>query len=187
LGYEDHFQAHIVNYADDLVICCQARAEEVLAAMRRIMQRLKLTVNEEKTQVASVPRQEFDFLGYTFGHCYAVPSGRCYLGNRPSKRSVQRLKQALSEATSRRTLPRAFEDVVQDFNRMLRGWGGYFCLGSVGKAYRGIDRHTINRLRRWFWFKHKRTRYGPAAEILYERFRLYSLARSCQRSPWMRA
>jgi RNA-directed DNA polymerase len=143
LGYEERLEAHIVNYADDLVICCRARAEEALAAMRRMMQRLKLTVNEEKTRLAQVPRQEFDFLGYTFGHCYAVPSGRCYLGNRPSKRSVQRLKRALSAATDRRTLPKAFEEVVQDLNRMLRGWGGYFCLGSVGKAYRGIDRHTI--------------------------------------------
>jgi RNA-directed DNA polymerase len=29
--------AHIVNYADDLVICCRGRAEEALARMRDIM------------------------------------------------------------------------------------------------------------------------------------------------------
>jgi len=187
LGYEERLEAHIVNYADDLIICCRTRAEEALQAMRQIMQRLKLTVNEDKTRLAQVPRQEFDFLGYTFGHCYAVASGRCYLGNRPSKRSVQRLKRALSEATDRRTLLKALEEMVQDLNRMLRGWGGYFCLGSVGKAYRGIDRHTINRLRRWFWLKHKRARCSPSAAVLYERMGLFSLAQFSQRSPWTRA
>jgi RNA-directed DNA polymerase len=34
LGHEKRLAAHIVNYADDLVICCQGRAEEALARMR---------------------------------------------------------------------------------------------------------------------------------------------------------
>ena len=43
--------AKIVNYADDLVICCHRGAHEALAGMRRLMGRLKLTVNEEKTRL----------------------------------------------------------------------------------------------------------------------------------------
>jgi hypothetical protein len=31
--------------------------------MRRIMERLKLTVNEEKTHLCEIPRERFDFLG----------------------------------------------------------------------------------------------------------------------------
>jgi len=31
LGHEKRLAAHIVNYADDLVICCRGRAEEALA------------------------------------------------------------------------------------------------------------------------------------------------------------
>ena len=34
LGHERRLGAHIVNYADDLVICCRGRAEEALATMR---------------------------------------------------------------------------------------------------------------------------------------------------------
>src|SRR5580700_11517197 len=34
LGHEKRFGAHIVNYADDMVICCRGRAEEALATMR---------------------------------------------------------------------------------------------------------------------------------------------------------
>src|ERR1700685_3751345 len=37
LGHEKRWGARIVNYADDLVICCRGRAEEALAAMRSMM------------------------------------------------------------------------------------------------------------------------------------------------------
>ena len=70
LGHEKRLAAHIVNYADDLVICCRGRAEEALAIMRDIMTKLKLTVNETKTRVCKLPEEKFDFLGYTFGRCY---------------------------------------------------------------------------------------------------------------------
>ncbi|HWL75072.1 MAG TPA: hypothetical protein VNQ74_14475, partial [Burkholderiaceae bacterium] len=40
LGHEKRYGALIVNYADDLVICCRHSAEDALAAMRDIMQKL---------------------------------------------------------------------------------------------------------------------------------------------------
>jgi RNA-directed DNA polymerase len=49
LGHEKRLAAHIVNYANDLVICCRDRAEEALAIMPDVMRKLKLTVNETKT------------------------------------------------------------------------------------------------------------------------------------------
>jgi RNA-directed DNA polymerase len=55
LGYEQRFGARIVNYADDLVICCTGGAEAALRAMQEMMRRLKLTVNEEKTSICRIP------------------------------------------------------------------------------------------------------------------------------------
>jgi RNA-directed DNA polymerase len=80
LGHEERLGAYIVNYADDLVICCRGRAEEALATMRVMMTKLKLTVNETKTRVSKLPEEKFDFLGYTFGRCYSPKTGRAYLG-----------------------------------------------------------------------------------------------------------
>jgi hypothetical protein len=68
--------SYIVNYADDLVICCRGRAEEALATMRVMMTKLTLTVNETKTRVSKLPEEKFDFLGYTFGRCYSTKTGR---------------------------------------------------------------------------------------------------------------
>ena len=51
LGHEERWKAYIVNYADDLVICCRVGAERALAEMRTMMSKLKLTMNESKTRV----------------------------------------------------------------------------------------------------------------------------------------
>ena len=95
LGHEKRFGAHVVNYADDLVICCRGRAEEALSTMRAMMTKLKLTVNETKTRVATLPEEKFDFLGYTFGHCYSPKTGHAYLGTVPAKKRVIRICQAI--------------------------------------------------------------------------------------------
>ena len=63
LGHERRLKAYIVNYADDVVICCRGKADEALVTMRNMMTKLKLTVNETKTRVCQVPEEKFDFLG----------------------------------------------------------------------------------------------------------------------------
>ena len=51
--------------------------------MRDMMRKLKLTVNENKTQVCKLPKEKFDFLGYTFGRCYSPTDGASLSGHRP--------------------------------------------------------------------------------------------------------
>jgi len=64
LGHERRLRAYVVNFADDLVVCCRGGAEEALAKMRDIMQKLKLTVNETKTRVCKLPEDGAGLLGY---------------------------------------------------------------------------------------------------------------------------
>ena len=46
----------LVTYVDDLVILCRGdRIEQALQELRKIMDKLKLTVNEEKTRICKVP------------------------------------------------------------------------------------------------------------------------------------
>jgi hypothetical protein len=155
LGHQERHQAFIVNYADDLVLCCRGQAQEALAAMRAMMIQLKLTVNESKTRVCEVSKERFDFLGYTFGRLWSPRTGRPYLGVCPSKKRIQRLCERISELTDRRYTPRASREMVADLNRLAVGWANYFCLGSVSKAYRIVDEHLRYRLRMWLNHKHK--------------------------------
>jgi len=163
-GHEERWRAYIVNYADDLVICCRVGAEQALAAMRVMMSKLKLTVNESKTRVCYLPEEKFDFLGYTFGRCYSMRKGRVFLGTVPSKKRVQRICRAISDETGRDTVWQDSKTTVARLNRMMIGWANYFCLGPVSKAYSAVDTHARRRLRRWLCDKHNEPR--PA----YKRF-----------------
>ena len=58
LGHEQRLDAHIVNYADDFVICCRGTADEAMRVMRAMMSKLRLTVNETKTRLCRRARGE---------------------------------------------------------------------------------------------------------------------------------
>jgi group II intron reverse transcriptase/maturase len=190
LGCETRFHARIVNYADDFVICCKRQAAEAMTAMRGIMGRLKLTVNEDKTRICRLPDGSFDFLGYNFGRCYSTKTGRPYLGTRPSKKSIKHILEAVHMHTARSMDLLDATEVVQRLNWALGGWANYFQLGPVTQAYRFIDAYTTRRLRRWLCRKHKHsgagwTRYPD--EYLYQTLGLIRLPISLQRLPWAKA
>lgn len=190
LGHAARLKAQIVNYADDLVICCRGSAEEALKALRSMMERLKLTVNESKTRLCRLPEDTFDFLGYTIGRCWSTQTGRSYLGTRPSKSSIQRLCRAISERTQRRRQHLSPEEQVAQLNRLLEGWSNYFCLGPVSKAYRSVDQHALVRLRQWLQRKHKLRSSGQARypdSYFYEELGLLRLSKRTRSLPWANA
>jgi RNA-directed DNA polymerase len=187
LGHEKRLRAYIVNYADDLVICCRGNAAEALATMRGIMKKLKLTVNETKTRVCKLPEEKFDFLGYTFGRCYSPQTGRAYLGTVPSKKRVVRICEAISSETGRNKTLLDQQTVVGTLNRMMIGWANYFCLGPVSKAYRAVEQHARKRLRQWLCAKHKvswpATKQFPEAG-LHDVLGLVRLTTRTRSFPW---
>ncbi len=147
LGYAQRYQAHIVNFADDFVICCRGTAAEAEVAMARMMAQLKLTVNRNKTHRCRLPEQSFDFVGYTFERCYSPQTGRAYIGTCPSKKSIRRVCREISALTARRCVLAEPQNRVDRLNRLTVGWANYFSLGPVSKAYEAVDAHARFRLR----------------------------------------
>lgn len=163
-GYEDRLNAHIVNYADDLVICCRRGAgAEAMQRMRETMGRLGLTVNEQKSKLAIMNvsnKESFDFLGYTFGRLYRRDA-QPYLGMRPSQDATIRILRRIRDETSQTWSPVSVQIRVEVINRVVRGWCNYFDQGAAHPAYRKVSRHLVWRFRRWLMKKHKRL--GSAA------------------------
>jgi RNA-directed DNA polymerase len=155
LGHERRLDAHIVNYADDFVICCRGTAQKAMTVMQGMMTRLKLTVNEAKTRLCRSPDEPFIFLGYTIGRCYSPKTGKPYLGVRPSDKKIQGLYREIHEYTERRWLWLEPAEMVGRLNCLLRGWANYFCLGTVTAAYRRVTAHACHRLRQWLVRKYK--------------------------------
>jgi RNA-directed DNA polymerase len=189
-GHEQRWHAYIVNYADDLVICCRSGAEQALETMRRMMSKMKLTVNEAKTRICKLPEETFDFLGYTFGRCYSPKTGRAYLGTVPARKRMQRICGEIHATTLHTRTSLETRAIVAKLNRMLVGWANYFCLGPVSKAYRAVDQHAKMRLRLWLRTKHKVL--GRANDVfpdkyLYEALGLVRLDLRTRNFPWAKA
>ena len=190
LGHERTLQARIVNYADDFVICCRGTAEQASAAMRAMMSKLKLTVNETKTRLCRLPDETFDFLGYTIGRCYRPQTGRSYIGTRPAKKKIARLNQAISDLTRRTWLFLETDELVGRLNLKLVGWANYFCLGPVSKACRVVDSHVRHRLRQWLRAKYRVRGRGTKQfpdEYLYGELRLERLEPRTSNFSWAKA
>jgi RNA-directed DNA polymerase len=177
-GHRRRLDAHVVNYADDFVICCRpGNGEAALATMRQLMARLGLTVNEAKTRLASLPEASFVFLGYEIGRFHGK-GGTPFVGTRPSRKAVKRLIRAIHDATTPQWYPDEPTNRIRRLNTMIRGWAGYFDQGPVVRVYRAIQLYTERRVRRWLMRRSGRRGTGyrryPDAH-LYEVLGLYKL------------
>jgi group II intron reverse transcriptase/maturase len=190
LGHEARLDAHIVNYADDFVICTRGHADEAMAAMRAMMGKLKLTVNEKKTRRSHLPEDAFTFLGYTFCRQYSRRTGAAYLGPRPAVKKIRALCRGISELTDRRTCLREVENEVTYLNRRLVGWANYFWLGPAVRVYGIVTKHARRRLRRWLCAKHKvrsRKYARYPNEYLHDQLHLVQLGVKGHRLLWAKA
>ena len=189
-GQEKRLKARVVVYADDFVILCRGTAMQAKEQMQRIMIALKLTVNEKKTRIARVPEESFDFLGYTIGRCYSVRTGRAFIGTRPSRKSMRVLCEEITAMTRCHSYRKPAAVIVGEINRKLQGWGNYFSLGAVSRAYRAVDNHVRHRLRQWLNGKHRSRGVHPIrypATYLHEELGLLQLERRTCNLPWARA
>jgi RNA-directed DNA polymerase len=145
--------------------------------MRRLMDKLGLTVNDRKTRIARLPEESFDFLGYSVGRFYGQ-HGKAFIGTEPSRKSLKRIIEKIHDETTRRWNLESVEKRVAELNALLRGWSGYFNQGRVIRAYRIIQRYTDARLRRWLIRRQGKRGTGYRQypnEYLYETLGLYRL------------
>jgi group II intron reverse transcriptase/maturase len=179
-GHRDQLDAHVVNYADDFVICCRpGNAEAAMMGMTALMTRLGLEVNATKTRIARLPEESIDFLGYTVGRFHGK-DGRPYFGTRPSRKAVKSLLRRIHERTTRQWYPDEPVSTVARISSMIRGWCGYFDQGPVIEIYELVRAYTERRVRRWLMRRSGRRGVGFRQipnEFLYETLGLYSVPR----------
>jgi RNA-directed DNA polymerase len=143
----------LVRYADDLVVMCRTESEarRALVALRTLLSELGLEPKQAKTRI--MPLREggegFDFLG--FHHRYVRGRTRrsrniTFLARWPSHQAMQHARDRIRELTARERLLLSVDDVVQDVNRFLRGWAGYFRYGNSARPFDKIQTYALARL-----------------------------------------
>lgn len=154
----------LIRYADDFVVCVptEADAHAALALAADVLGGLGLVLHPDKTRVVGLDRGEgLDFLGF---HHQMVATrrwnGRRYLQTWPSAKAMKRARARVRLITSRHMLFVGLEDTVEDLNRFLRGWSGYFRHGNSGRKFTQLDSYVHLRLARYEMLRHGRRGWG---------------------------
>ena len=174
-------QPVLVRYADDFVICCApGQGQALRERLTRWLVPRGLQLNEAKTRVAD-SRRGFDFLGFTVRWQPSRRSHKWYAHVEASRRSTQRLREAVRDKLNHWTLGKRIPEVMTGLNRLLRGWSGYFHYRQSSRVMGKLNWQVRDRMRRWLWRKHgkKRALWDDYPDgRLQEQYGLWSLPES---------
>lgn len=129
-----------VRYADDCNVYVRSRraGERVMELLRRCYTKLRLTVNETKSAVASVVGRKFP--GYSFW--FAKDGVKRKVAAKPLAAFKQRVRQL-----TRRSGGRSMGEVVERLRPYLLGWKAYFGLAQTPRIWLRLDEWLRHRLR----------------------------------------
>ena len=157
----------IVRYADDAVIVCRTRkdAESAFEHLKRIMTKLKLTLNPQKTKIVDMNKESFDFLGFRYQKFGKTKCGRKLPYMMPSKKAMKKVKDAIRVITCRKSAYEGLEQKVEKLNPLIRGWRNYFQHGNSTRRFKQLDEYVWMRLWRRVYYRRKQKKYRE--HVLY--------------------
>ena len=182
--------ARIVRYADDIVILCRrGQSDRAMKVLRQVLERLELTLNEAKTKIVNAYEGKFDFLGFTIWMGRSRKTGNYYPHVQPSKKAEQKVKDRITELTTRNRTIMPLEWVVNEVNAMVRGWVGHFhyrnCSQTLARIRNHLEQRLITHLRKRHKVRDRKSGYVRFPNrSLYEKYGLYKVPTS---AGWMRA
>jgi len=139
----------LVRYADDGVMVCksESEAQKALRWIRTEMAELGLRLHPEKTRIVHLRRRGIDFLGCHLRMGCSQQYRRWYLYRWPSQRSMKRIRARIKEITQiQHSGRKKLEEVIEELNPILRGWGEYFRTGNAAHKFTHIDAYVRKRL-----------------------------------------
>jgi len=145
----------LVRYADDFVAMCrtESQAREALRRIGLVMDRLGLTLHPAKTRMVDLRRgkESFVFLGCTIRKKRSIQRapGKHFMQRWPSPKATKKLRDRVSELTSKRQSGKDVKQIVAELTPVLRGWGNYFRTGNADREFNKMDGFVVRSLRRW--------------------------------------
>ncbi|MGE5173992.1 MAG: group II intron maturase-specific domain-containing protein [Betaproteobacteria bacterium] len=181
--------ARLVRYADDFVVLCRKGTEQAMAVIRRVLDRLGLVLNENKTRIVDAKHEGFNFLGFEPHMGRSRRTGNLYPLAQPSRKALKKIKDSVTALTKRRMTPKPLNVIIEEVNTALRGWVGYFHYRNSSKAFNRLKFHVEARVRTHLRKRHKiKSRAAGFTRFtnrsLYEKYGLYKVPTA---AGWLKA
>jgi RNA-directed DNA polymerase len=141
----------LIRYADDFVLMVSGdrhHAETLREEVAAVLAPLGLRLSPEKTRVVHID-EGFDFLGFHIRRMRKRGTSKRYVYTTPSRKSIQSIKDKVSELTYRSTRYQTLAEVLTRLNQALAGWANYFRYGVSKAVFGAVDHHAWGRLMRW--------------------------------------
>ena len=165
-GLAKKYKARLVRYADDMVILCERDTQMGYAILQRVLNKLDLKLNEEKTQIKDARKEGFDFLGFRVGIAMGKQSGKDFPLIEPSAKALKSIKEEIKWYTRREMNPVPIDIIVSKLNQTVRGWSQYFHYGPGHRKLKKVKYYMEESLRKHLRYRHKLDNRGAA----YQRF-----------------
>ena len=162
----------LTRYADDWVVTCRTRQEagQALEEAKKLLTELGVILNEQKTRIVHVS-QGFEFLGYKIKRGTRklhLPANKIRSGTQPyslyaypTQKALDRFKEQIRQRTRRRAGV-TVQQLIEDINPVIRGWGQYYCKAHVRGLFNRLARWIVQRL--WS-YRYKRWRCQGYREL----------------------
>lgn len=177
----------IVRYADDFVLLGKRIPQSAREYLNKILERMELTLNQDKTKVLNLWEEPFDFLGYTFRKATGKRGGN-YLRISPSKRAEKGFRAKVGRYIND-SLFLDKEKFVAGLNAKIRGWNNYFIIPGISHTYESRQRlfYYVGIKLEWY-FERKSQRGKPpsnqkAIKFLMNRYGLLDMTKAPPLTP----
>lgn len=116
-----------IRYADDGVVMCKTKEDLMKAKelVHEVLSELGLEIAEDKTKDVDFHDDDFDFLGFTFGHIRKNKEGEVYYNLEVSKKSIKKHKSDIKGIT-KKSCTFSFEQWSNRLNPVIRGKYNYY-------------------------------------------------------------
>lgn len=132
----------IIRYADDFILMGKEIPKDRLEYITRILKRMGLKLNTEKSRKINCKEEHFNFLGFSFRYDRGQNDWRLrYWHIEPSMKSQNKMREHMKEYF-RKNRNKAMSEFSAGLNAILRGWMNYYHIPGVSYC-----RKTFNRMK----------------------------------------
>ncbi|MCM1567279.1 MAG: group II intron reverse transcriptase/maturase [Candidatus Dehalobacter alkaniphilus] len=119
----------IIRYADDFVLMGKHISKLTIKTLKKILERMELTLNEEKTKTLNVREETFDFLGFTIGYRKGFKNKK-YLSITPGQKAEKKFRRNIDKYLKEH-MNANDADLSKGLNEKIRGWVGYLTIPGI--------------------------------------------------------